>query len=282
MINSLKLNSSQKIKIFIVTLDSQTYNYLENLNLPFINLIMLEDLENNKLIKVKKERTLQEYYWTCTPWIVKYVLEKFNLSHCTYIDADLYFYNDPKLILDELKTNDSILITEHNYYKKYDQSKSSGIYCVQFMYFKNDLNGKKSLDWWADQCLNWCYNRHEDGKFGDQKYLEKFEAYFDGVHVLKNNSLALAPWNIRNHLNFIKRNKPVFFHFHSVKYLNSSSFFLGYYRLNNFVIKSFYLNYLKELLELKLFNLPEIDLSKKDRIKIVLKNLFNYNHTIKI
>jgi hypothetical protein len=54
-----------------------------------------------------------------------------------YLDADLYFFNDPKILIKELG-NDDLLITEHRYTKKYDQSFNSGKYCVQFMIFKNN------------------------------------------------------------------------------------------------------------------------------------------------
>ena len=32
--------------------------------------------------------------------------------------------------------------------------------------------GLKALKWWRDRCLEWCYARIEDGKFGDQFYIE--------------------------------------------------------------------------------------------------------------
>ena len=281
---SLKNSVRGDFKLYVLTLDNESLKILNKLNLEFLIPIRLRDFENRELLSIKSERTATEYCWTCTPWIIKYVLEKFKLSHCTYLDADLCFYKDPKILLDELNENDSILITEHDYYKKYDQTEKSGKYCVQFMYFKNDTKGLKALNWWSDQCLKWCYNRHEDGKFGDQKYIESFPELFEGVHVLKNKKAALAPWNIQKYLcDDSNIDLPVFFHFHGVKYCGKNTFFLGYYKLNNIMISLIYLPYLKKIFQSSLTPLKiEVKLTWLQLFKIRLKNVLGNNHLIKI
>ena len=270
--------------LYVISFDNECFEKLSKLNLDFLIPIKLEDFENQSLLAVKSERTPVEYCWTCTPWIIKYVLENFKLSHCTYIDADLYFYKDPKILINELDESDSILITEHDYSKEYDQTEKSGKYCVQFMYFKNDIKGLKALNWWSDQCLKWCYNRHEDGKFGDQKYIESFPELFDGVHVLNNKNAALAPWNIQKYLcDDSNIDLPVFFHFHGVRYCGENTFFLGYYKLNNIIIGRVYLPYLKKLFHSTLTPLKiEVKLTLLQLFKIRLKNILGNNHLIKI
>ena len=281
---SLKEKIKGEFNLYILTFDNESFDIINKLNSDFIIPIKLEDFESKQLLSVKSERTPVEYRWTCTPWIIKYTLENFKLSHCTYIDADLYFYKDPKILIDELDESDSILITEHDYYKEYDQTEKSGKYCVQFMYFKNDYNGIKALNWWSDQCIKWCYNRHENGKFGDQKYIEYFPELFKGVRVLSNKNQVLAPWNIQKHMDNDSNNDlPVFFHFHGVRYIGKNSFFLGYYKLNNKMISRIYLPYLKKLYNSSHNPLKnEIKFTLHELLKISLKNVLGYNHLIKI
>ena len=81
----------------------------------------------------------------------------------------------------------------------YDQTDTSGIYCVQFMYFKNNLEGKKILSDWRKQCIKWCYNRFENGKFGDQKYLDNWPQKYSKLHILNNLGGGVAPWNVQQY-----------------------------------------------------------------------------------
>jgi hypothetical protein len=156
----------------------------------------------------------------------------------------------------------SVLITSHRYTSIYDQSLISGKYCVQFVTFKNDKNGMEVLNWWKDACIEWCYARVEDGKFGDQKYLDEFKTLFKGVHELNHLGGGLAPWNIQQYKFEIENNKlvgaeissnkkfePVFFHFHGLKfYENNIVCFTGaLYEINKQILELFYFPYLRIL-----------------------------------
>lgn len=239
------LRTSGPFHLYIFTFDQISYDVLIKLDLAYITLISLDEFEDPDLLHVKKDRSKGEYCWTCTPSIIKYSLEKFNLDSCTYIDADLYFFNDPSTLIDEMGEK-SILLTEHRYTPEYDQSSTSGIYCVQFMCFKNDRYGMEALTWWREACLDWCYARIEDGKFGDQKYLDDWMSRFKGVHVLENKYGAVAPWNVQQYSESELGNA-VFYHFHATKYLTWNSFDFGRYSLSKPVLKHFYKTYIKAL-----------------------------------
>ena len=219
MYESLK-SYCKDFHLFIFTFDDKTFEILNKLALSHVTIIALDEFEDVELLKVKPTRSRGEYCWTCTSSTILYILKNYKVESCTYLDADLFFYFSPKVLLDEAQEN-SILITEHRYTPKYDLSKASGIYCVQFILFSNDEKGLKVLEWWRNACLDWCYDRIEDGKFGDQKYLDDWPERFSGVHVLEHLGGGVAPWNVQQlniiqHGNGLKVNGHalVFYHFH--------------------------------------------------------------------
>lgn len=248
MYESLKQHSSP-FHLYIFAFDDRSYKLLKKLDLAYVSVISLQEFEDIELLKVKNERSASEYCWTCTPSIIKYSLEKFELKSCTYLDADLYFFADPSVLIEEMG-NDSVLITEHRYTPLYNQSATSGIYCVQFMTFKNDTNGIIVLNWWQHACLDWCYARFEDGKFGDQKYLDDWTMRFEGIHVLHHLGGGVAPWNIQQYDLTNPDFEVIFYHFHNLKFLKNDKIELGNYELNNTTLNLLYRPYIRHLEEI--------------------------------
>lgn len=249
MYESLKKNSDN-FHLYIFAFDGRSYDLLIKLNLEFVTVISLKEFEDDELLKVKRDRSPGEYCWTCTPSTIKYCIEKYSLESCTYLDADLYFFSNPAILIEEMG-NKSVLITEHRYTKEYDQSDTSGIYCVQFMTFKNDTNGMKVLNWWRNSCNDWCYARFENGKFGDQKYLDDWLDKFEGVHSLKNLGGGVAPWNIQQYELQKKDFQLIFYHFHNFKFIGDNKLEFGNYILRNSDLKILYKPYLLHLEDIK-------------------------------
>ena len=91
MIESLIENCSD-FSMYVFAFDDFTSKQLKNLDLPNVQVIDLHEFEDDRLLSVKKQRTIGEYCWTSTPVIIEYCLKQFKLSNCTYLDADLYFF----------------------------------------------------------------------------------------------------------------------------------------------------------------------------------------------
>ena len=244
--------------LFIFAFDETSRVILEDMALKNATIISLKEFENEELLKAKADRSKSEYCWTCTPSVIEYCLNQYRILECTYIDADLYFFSDPTLLLDELK-EDGVLITSHRYTKKYDKSATSGTYCVQFITFRNDTIGREVLTWWRDRCIEWCYARFENGKFGDQKYLDNWTQKFQGIRELVHEGGGVAPWNIQqykvneNKQTFFVTNKKsgyvfelIFYHFHAVKFLKGNLIDMGSYELPGDSIQLYEI-YIKEI-----------------------------------
>lgn len=252
---SLKIHC-ENFHLFIFAFDDKAASILNKMNLSRATIISLTEFEDEELLKVKPTRTVAEYCWTSTSSTILYVLEKYKVNSCTYLDADLYFYSSPKPIFDELDDK-SILITEHRYSPRYNKEVKSGKYCVQFITFKNDERGLKALRWWRERCLEWCYNRYEDGKFGDQLYLDDWTTRFEGVHVLQHLGGGIAAWNVQQYEFFIKDNlllgkeiktgkkfKVIFYHFHYLRFYSNNQIELGRRTLTKNVLDIFYKPYI--------------------------------------
>ena len=258
--------------IFLFPFDHKCYKILRQLDLEKATIISLQEFEDEELLAAKPTRSRVEYCWTCTPTIILYALEKYSLESCTYLDADLYFFDSPKVLLDEIH-NSCVIITEHRYTPRYDRTQKSGKYCVQFITFTNNRPAKKVLNWWRNVCNAWCYDRHEDGKFGDQKYLDDWLERFAGVHALQHLGGGVAPWNVQQYDIFKKEEKLwgrvknsriefelIFYHFHHLYFYGNGQIGLGRYKMSEDVRQLIYKPYVRDLEKIKT-KISEIDKS---------------------
>jgi len=207
-------------------MDEQVYQQLLKLQLPYVTPIPLSTFENDALLSVKPGRSRAEYCWTITPFTPELVFSRdAAVNRVTYIDADLLFFNDPSILFREFEQSGKhVMITEHAYAPEYSNYlENSGRFCVQFMVFDRTPQAQVILAWWKARCLEWCFARLEDGKFGDQKYLDVWPQMFaDDVHILKQVEQTLAPWNVDYLLNLQPKGfRPVLFHFHSFRIIAS-------------------------------------------------------------
>lgn len=267
--NSLKKNCKTKFILYVLATDDIAYNYLAEQNFESLIVQSLNDIKKTYpvLEKLQQERTRAEFSWTLSSFSIQFFMKKYKTESMTYLDSDIYFYNDPKLIFAELSPKESVLITPHNYYYKYDQSETSGRYCVQFVYFKNDKNGRKVLEWWRNACEECCCGVPINGKFGDQKYLDDWLSRFKGiVHESTGLGIGVAPWNAcRFDITKDKKNyilisdkitkieySVIFYHYHGLRERwdrrgNKWWNFNGAYNLSENLINTFYINYINEL-----------------------------------
>lgn len=263
----------KEFKLYVYAFDSRCYEVMTDMSLENVVVISLDEIMTEELQRLQKERTRAEFCWTCTPVVIEHVLVKYNETICTYIDADIYFFSSPERAIQEIiDAGCSVGIVEHGFERNYEYGKNifeCGKYCVQFNTFIKNEIGLHVLEEWKRDCLKWCFNRPEDGKLGDQRYLDTWEQKYSGIYVSKNRGMGLAPWNLhiyteveeREKKIFVKYQKEcfavVFFHFEGIKYLKEKLVFLNIWnpsaRQIKKKIKLFYGKYFREIKQIRLF-----------------------------
>lgn len=226
--NSLKRVCDGFMLYFFVC-DRAAKDILYDLKLTNVIVVGIEKVETEELLRVKETRTKGEYCWTCTPAIIKYVLEQYKVDCCTYIDADMFFYQSPQILLDEFyESGKSVGLVEHRFPDtKHGRARElrSGKYCVQFNTFMNDEKGRRLLEQWRLQCLANC---SLEG-MGDQLYLTDWGEKYEEVHEYAHLGGGVAPWNLANyrlkeisHTLYIyykgRKYELIFYHFQNMRY----------------------------------------------------------------
>ena len=106
-----------RFSLFVLCLDDETFSLLSKLNLNFLRLISLRELESNEkdLLPAKINRSDVEYFFTLSPVLPRYLLRRFSdIDVITYLDADLFFFASPDPIYDEF-SQASVLVIEHRF-----------------------------------------------------------------------------------------------------------------------------------------------------------------------
>jgi len=259
LIRSLEKNCEVRFTIYVLCLDQKIYSTLKGLNISSVELIKLSHIEDwdTSLLKAKSNRSLIEYYFTLSPILPLYILETFKVNIIASLDADIMFFSSPSKIYEELGLR-SIYIVEHRFRRSFKDHDISGRFNVQCQLFRNNEIGIDCLNRWRVQCIDWCYDRHEDGKFADQKYLDEWpKMYGNEVVISKNLGVGLAAWNvdgeeiIRSKDGFLINGEPlIFFHFHGLKIYNhfiAKSGFSAYKTPVTNVLRDLYISYISDL-----------------------------------
>lgn len=218
--------------VFVLCMDDQCRRIISALGFPGVTCISLHEIEDEKLLAAKRDRNVAEYCWTLSPCLPAWVMDRHpEVDMLTYVDADLMFYSPVQPLFDEIGRA-SIAIIEHRFTPRLKHLETNGRYCVEWVSFRRDEDGLACLRRWRDQCIEWCYARLEDGRMGDQKYLDEWPGRYSSVHVLAHPGAGLAPWNYPGYKieksdggDIVVDGAPlIFYHFHQFQLLNDGGF----------------------------------------------------------
>lgn len=264
--------AAEEFTLYVFAFDETACHILDDLKLPNVVVIPERSIMNEEMARIKRERSRAEYCWTCTPIIIEYVLDHYDVSACTYIDADMYFYDSPDFLWEEIQGKEcSASIIGHrfpNNLTKRTNERLHGHYCVEFNTFFNSKEGRHVLQWWKQRCLESCSMKLNDKSFGDQKYLDDWKSRFAGIHEIQNAGAGVAPWNLSDyalagndgkHIYLLYQGKKkcrlIFYHFQNMKFLDGNSVDIGVYnelgRMDRRLVRELYENYAIKIIKIR-------------------------------
>lgn len=197
MLESLKRHSSEPYSLHILAMDSETEDALKDFG--YWEYTFTAPTFNR--MPSFSSRPWREFCWTMASQFTEYVLNEMrraeikDIDTITYLDADLFFFSDPKPVHDEIGER-SIGIIPHRFIPTKRYLEVNGVFNVGWVTFKNTPIGRECLARWAEQVRERC----DESTCGDQKYLDEWpEHYGDEVCIIENIGANLAPWNVGNY-----------------------------------------------------------------------------------
>ena len=213
LIDSVRANFADEYKLHILALDENTQQKLESLR-PGSDIVIYPISQVNEDFQIRSVRYMQpsreaisnaqasnkdpgfvQFCWALAPCFSSWLMDRIKTS-VTYIDADIYFFNDIKPFFEEMGTR-SIGLVRH----RIPYLITSGEFNVGVVNFEFDEFGRSALNKWKSFLINSQNNYALGfGTCGDQKYLEVIHGiYRDKIAIVDENFGHLAPWNVTQH-----------------------------------------------------------------------------------
>jgi hypothetical protein len=253
--NSLKTHA-RDFHLWIYCVDETSYHILNKMKLENVTLLPLAVLEDADIKRCKKSRKINEFCWTLKAPLVQYVLSNYDVDYVIYCDADIFFFEDPSIVLKNWVGYYFYICTQRD---DPEFERIHGRLQAGFIGFKKEKESLRILEWWRQKCIEWCLDepQPELERWGDQKYLDKVPLQFVGIMIENNLGINAAPWNIvlNNHfmvhnLNgkvYVANDMLIFYHFGSMVFYNESEYDLWKLKptdFNDSVINNIYVPYL--------------------------------------
>lgn len=183
--------------LWALALDTEAEDTIGSLGLDSVRLLTVQELIRCEpaLTQARKERSKVEFYVTCSPAGLYYVLKKLPEDTClTKLDTDCFFLSDPEPI-HVLEQSYNIAITPHRFPESLRHLERVGKFNAGWVTIKNNRVGRQCAEDWKNQCLEWCYEELGSKGYGDQKYIDNWSNLYSGVWSIEHPGVNAALWN---------------------------------------------------------------------------------------
>ena len=184
-------------RLHVLCLDAPTREALALLDLARTELVDIAALEawDPELARARTDRTPVEYYFTCKPALLGYILREAGVSRVDYLDSDIAFFSDPAPLEEEI-TSSSVALSPHRFDAANADRERYGRFNAGWVSVGASDEGRRFVAWWRALCLEWCRMDVEPTRFGDQKYLDRVPGLFPTALAVSHRGVNLGPWNV--------------------------------------------------------------------------------------
>lgn len=178
-------------------MDDESARVIDSLSLPGVTVVTRRQLDtaDSELAASAENRSVVEYYFTCTAAAMLHTLQNVPaVSTLFYVDADMCFFGPLDSLLQDMQQA-SVYITEHRFPPRLHELLVYGRFNVGIIGVRRCEQALQCLADWRRQCIEWCYDRLDGARFGDQKYLDAWPGKYSQLKVSQHPGVNAAPWN---------------------------------------------------------------------------------------
>lgn len=228
LVNSLNDYDDVELQFKILCLDEISADAVRDLQIKNVEVLVLEDILDNDLIKAQRNRSWREFCWTLPACLLKYLIIKQSIQgKLFYVDSDCFFFSSPKRMFALLDEGHEILVHEHRFSSdRMSWQASSGRFNVGVVGGLIPGQFEKCVERWSAQVLDECVLEPENGKCGDQTYLNEWPELYSKLYIVNDKGVGVAPWNMNSYEPYVNKSNIyvdesvlVFFHFSRFKIL---------------------------------------------------------------
>lgn len=171
---------------------------------PFDHIWMVDDYPSENISSWIYRHSIMELATAIKGWALVRLLEM-GYDYVIYLDPDCYVLDDPAKIVDILPKQKSVAVVPHTTSPAdtdeeiriiETSSLRHGIFNLGFLLVKNDENGRRLANWWADRLDQYCVDDFKNGLFTDQRWFDLAVGYFDFIHITRHAGIDVASWNV--------------------------------------------------------------------------------------
>lgn len=199
MIESFIANNPRKLlKVYCLGAETaEIVSKWDNNRHPTVTIADIQDVDDEVLEHLRISRGYREFCWSLSAYLTNREL-KLGVPAVTYLDADLYFTASVDDVESETR-HCSIAAIGHRFSPKFHAFAVNGYFNVQWIFFRNDTEGRICNQKWLQQCIESTEYIPHLGIVGDQKYLDEWPRTYQGFHEINHRGVGVGPWNVATH-----------------------------------------------------------------------------------